>query len=97
VNRNPVLYTGFLPSLATGLVLACLLLGWCISSFGFLTLPNNLLLTKIIKQLINYVFSIVHYCLPTFGQVFGHTLEQIRRFGLEEVVEPILELCVVVE
>jgi hypothetical protein len=73
-------------------------LGWCISSSGFLTLPNNLFFTQIIKQSINYVFSsIIHDCLPTFGQVFDFTLEEIRRFGREEVVEPILELSVVVE
>jgi hypothetical protein len=31
------------------------------------------------------------------GQVFDHTLEEIRRFGPEELVRPILELSVVVE
>jgi hypothetical protein len=51
-----------------------------------------------IKQLINYVFSsIIHDCLPTFGLVSDPTLEEIRRFGREEIVEPILELTVVVE
>jgi hypothetical protein len=55
-------------------------------------------LTQIIKQSINYEFSsIIHGCLPTFGQVFDPTLEEIRRFSREEVVEPILELSVVVE
>jgi hypothetical protein len=50
------------------------------------------------KQSINYVFSsIIHDCLPTFGQVFHSTLEEICRFGREEVVEPILEFRVVVE
>jgi hypothetical protein len=59
-------------------------------------LPNNLFFTQIIKQSINYVFSsIIHDCLPTFGQVFHPTFEEIRRFGREEVVEPILELSVV--
>jgi hypothetical protein len=63
-----------------------------------LTLPNNLFFTQIIKQSINYVFSsIIHDCLPTFGQVFNPTLEEIRRFGCEEVVEAILELSVIVE
>jgi hypothetical protein len=32
-----------------------------------------------------------------FGQVFDPTLEEIRLFGREEVVEPILEVSVVVE
>jgi hypothetical protein len=51
-----------------------------------------------IKQSINYVSSsIIHDYLPTFGQVFDPTLEEIRRFGREEVVESILELSVVVE
>jgi hypothetical protein len=72
-------------------------LSWCIRSCGFLTLPNNLFFIQIIKQSINYIFSIIHDCLPTFGQVFHPTLEEIRRFGPEEVVEPILELIVVVE
>jgi hypothetical protein len=73
-------------------------LGWCINSCGFLTLPNNLYFTQIIKQSINYVFSyIIHDCLPTFGQVFDPTLQEIRRFSREEVVEPILELSVVIE
>jgi hypothetical protein len=69
-----------------------------ISSYGFLRLPNNLFSTQIIKQPINCVFSsIIHSCLPTFGQVFYPTLEEIGRFGREEFVEPILELSVVVE
>jgi hypothetical protein len=72
-------------------------LGWCISLCGFLTLPNNLFFTQIIKQSINYVFSIIHECHPTFRQVFHPTLEEIHRFGCEEVVKPILELSVVVE
>jgi hypothetical protein len=60
-------------------------------------LPNNLLFSQIIKQLINYVFSsIIHNCHPTFGQVFNPMLEEIRQFGHEEV-EPILELSVIVE
>jgi hypothetical protein len=60
-------------------------------------LPNNLFFTQIIKQSINYVFSsITHDCLPTFGEVFDPTLEEIRRFGREEVIEPILELSVIV-
>jgi hypothetical protein len=64
----------------------------------FLTLPNNFFFTQIIKQSINYVFSsIIHDCLPAFGQVFDATLEEIRRFDRKEVVEPILELSVVVE
>jgi hypothetical protein len=51
-----------------------------------------------IKQSINYVFSsIIHDCLPTFVHVFDPTLEEIRPFGREEIVEPILELSVVVE
>jgi hypothetical protein len=63
---------------------------------GFVTLPNNLFFTQIIKQLTNYVFSaIIHNCLPTFGQVFDRTLEEIRRFGHEEVIEPILELSII--
>jgi hypothetical protein len=41
--------------------------------------------------------SIIHDYLPTFGQVFDPTLEEIRRFGREEVAKPILELSVVVE
>jgi hypothetical protein len=61
-----------------------------------LTLPNNLFFTQIIKQSINYIFFfIIHDSLPTFGQVFDPTLEEIRRFGREEVVEPILDLSVV--
>jgi hypothetical protein len=45
-----------------------------------------------------YVFSsIIHDSLPTFGQVFDPTPEEIRRFRRGEVVEPILELSVVVE
>jgi hypothetical protein len=48
----------------------------------FLALPNNLFFTQTIKQSINHVFfSITHDCLPTFGQVFNPTLEEIRRFG----------------
>jgi hypothetical protein len=74
------------------------MLGWCISSCGFLTLPNNLFFTQIIKQSINCVFSsIIHSCLTTFGHVFDPTLEEIRRFGREEVVKPIFELSVIVE
>jgi hypothetical protein len=42
------------------------------------------------------VFSIIHDCLPTFGQVFDPMLE-ISQFDREEVIEPILELSVVVE
>jgi hypothetical protein len=73
-------------------------LGWCISSCGYLTLPNHFLFfTQIINQSINYVFSIIHNCLQTFGQVFAPTFEEIRRFGREEVVKPILELSVVAE
>jgi hypothetical protein len=50
------------------------------------------------NQTINYVFSfIIHDYVPTFGQVFDPKLEEIRRIGSEEVVEPILELNVVVE
>jgi hypothetical protein len=61
----------------------------------FLTLPNNLFFSQIIKQSISYVFfSIIHDCLPTFGQVFVPTLEEIHQFGREEV-EPILELGVI--
>jgi hypothetical protein len=63
-----------------------------------LTLPYNFCFAQITKQSINYVlFSITHDCLPTFGQVFYLTLEEIRRFGREEFAEPILELSVVVE
>jgi hypothetical protein len=47
------------------------------------------------NQTISYVFSIIHDCLPTFRQVFDPMLEEILRFGHEEVVEPILELSVV--
>jgi hypothetical protein len=46
-------------------------------------------------QTINYVFSIIHDCLPTFGQVFDLTFKEVHQFGREEVVEPILELSVV--
>jgi hypothetical protein len=74
------------------------ILVWCISSCGLLTLPNNVFFTQIIKQSIYYVFSsIIHDCLPTFGQVFDPPLEEIRWFVREEVVEPILELSFVVE
>jgi hypothetical protein len=63
-----------------------------------LTLPNNLFFAQIIKQSINYVFSsTVHDCLPTCGQVFHPTLEEIRRFGREEILESISELSAVVE
>jgi hypothetical protein len=62
-----------------------------------LTLPTNLFFTQSINQSINYVFSIIHDCFPTFGQVFDPTLEEIHRFGREEIVEPILKLSVVVE
>jgi hypothetical protein len=73
-------------------------LGLCICSCGYLTLPNNLFFTQIIIQSINYVFfSIIHDWFPTFGQVLNPTVEQIRRFGCKEIVEPILELSVVVE
>jgi hypothetical protein len=73
-------------------------LGWCISSCCSLTLQNNLFFTQIIKQSTNYVFfSIIHDSLPTLGQVFHLTLEEIRRFGREDVIEPIFELSVVVE
>jgi hypothetical protein len=60
-------------------------------------LPNKLFFTQIIKESISYVFSIIHDCLPTFGQVFDPTLEEIRWFGHEEVVEPILEFSIIVE
>jgi hypothetical protein len=51
-----------------------------------------------IKHFINYVFSsITHDCLPTLGKVSDPTLEEIRRFGREEVNEPILELSAVAE
>jgi hypothetical protein len=63
-----------------------------------LTLPNNLFFTQISKQSINDIFSsIIHDCLSTFRQVLDSKLEEIPRFGREEVVEPILELSVVVE
>jgi hypothetical protein len=62
------------------------------------TLPNNLFFTQIIKQSTNYILSsIIHVCPPAFGQVFDPTLQEIHRFGREEVVEPILELSFVVE
>jgi hypothetical protein len=74
------------------------LLGWCISSCGSLTLKNNLFFTQIIKQSINNVFfSIIHDCLSTFGQVSDASLEEIRRFGREEVIDPLLELSIIVE
>jgi hypothetical protein len=58
-------------------------------------LPNNLFSHN---QSINYVFSsIIHDCLPKFGQVFDPMFEEIHQFGHEEVIEPILELSVVVE
>jgi hypothetical protein len=61
-------------------------------------IPNTLFFTQIIKQLIIYVYSsIIHECLPTFGQIFDPTLEKIHPFCREEIVEPILELGVVVE
>jgi hypothetical protein len=64
----------------------------------FFNPKNNLLFTQIIKQLINYVFSsIIHDCLTTFEQVFDPTIEEIRRSGREEFVEPIFEISVVVE
>jgi hypothetical protein len=70
------------------------ILGWCISSCGFL---NNLSLCNQTIT-INCIFSsIIHDCLRTFGQVSDPTLEEIRWFGLEEFVEPILERSVVVE
>jgi hypothetical protein len=73
-------------------------LAWCISSCGFLTLTNNLFFTPVIKQSINNVFFyIIHDVLPTIGQVFDPTLEEIRRFGREEFVQPILDLSAVVE
>jgi hypothetical protein len=72
-------------------------LRWCISSCGFLTLPT-IFSTHIIKHSLNFVFSaIIHDCLPTFGQVFDPTLEEIRRLGREKVVEPISEVSAVVE
>jgi hypothetical protein len=72
------------------------ILGWCTGSCSSLTLPNNLFFTQIIKQSINYVFSsIIHHCLPIFGQVFNPTLEEIFQFGHQEAMEPILELSVV--
>jgi hypothetical protein len=59
---------------------------------------NNLFFTQIIRQSINYVFSTIIYDCPSkFGQVFDPTLEEIRRFGREGIVEPILELSVVYE
>jgi hypothetical protein len=69
---------------------------WSVHTFVWVL--NTLFFTQIIKQSINYVFSsIIQDSLPTFGQVFDPRLEEIRRFGLEEVVEPILELSAVVE
>jgi hypothetical protein len=60
--------------------------------------PNNLFFTQIIKHSTNYVFSFInHDCLPTFGQVFDPTLEEIRWFGYEEIIELISELSVIVE
>jgi hypothetical protein len=45
-----------------------------------------------------YIFSsIIHDCLSTSGQVSDLTLEDIRRFGREEFVESIWELCVVLK
>jgi hypothetical protein len=44
-----------------------------------------------------YFSSIIYDYLPTFGQVFDPTLEEIRRFACEEIVEPILEINVVVK
>jgi hypothetical protein len=71
------------------------MLCWCISSCGVL---NNLLFTQVIKQSINDVFSsTIHDCLPTSGQVLDPTLEKIRLSGREEIVEPVLELSVIVE
>jgi hypothetical protein len=59
---------------------------------------NNLFLTQIIKQSINCVlFSIIHDCLPTFRQLFDPTLEEVRQFCREEMVEPIFELSVIPE
>jgi hypothetical protein len=73
------------------------MLGWCISSRGF-NASKNIFFTQIITKSINYVFSsIIHDCLPTFGQVFDPTLEEIRQFGREEVIGPTLELSIVVE
>jgi hypothetical protein len=74
------------------------ILGWCIRLCSSLTLPNNLFFTKINKKSIKYVLSsIIHYCFPTFGQVFDPMLEEINQFGREEVVKSILELSVIVE
>jgi hypothetical protein len=44
-----------------------------------------------------YSPPIIQDCLPTFGQVINPMLEEIRRFGCEEFVKPILELSIVVE
>jgi hypothetical protein len=53
----------------------------------FFNTSNHLFFTQIIKQSINYVFfSIIHDCLPTFGQVFDPTLEEIRWLVREEIV-----------
>jgi hypothetical protein len=71
--------------------------GWYISLCGSLTQTNSFF-TQIITQSINYVFSsIIHDGLPTFQQVFDSTLEEILRFSREEVVDPILQLSIVVE
>jgi hypothetical protein len=43
------------------------------------------------------ISSDIHDYFPTFGQVFDPTLEKIRRFGREDIVEPIWEPSVVVE
>jgi hypothetical protein len=60
----------------------------------FLTLPNNLFFTQIIKSI---MYPPPLFTTASFGQVFDPTLEEIRRFGREKVVEPILEQSVVVE
>jgi hypothetical protein len=59
---------------------------------------KNLFFPQIVTQSVNYIFSsIIHGCLPTFGQAFDPMLEEIRRFDREEFAEPILEPSVVVE
>jgi hypothetical protein len=79
-----------------GSVFCLIVLGWCISSCGVLTLPNNLFFTQIIQQSIIYS-PLLFTTAPNVRVGLDPTLQEIRRFGREEFVEPILELSVVVE
>jgi hypothetical protein len=60
LKYTKILCTKLIKGLNTFLSIGLYVLGWCINSFGFMTLPNNLFFTQIIKQSNNYVFSIIH-------------------------------------